>query len=96
VSPGFIASDYIYDHEIPAIKARHLKGALVLPVVLKRCMWQFIANALQALPMHKGHIKPIIDWVPRDDGYDSARDQIGIAIRSYFGISPAAVDWTSP
>jgi CheY-like chemotaxis protein len=57
VSPGFIASDYIYDHEIPAIKARHLKGALVLPVVLKRCMWQFIANALQALPMHKGHIK---------------------------------------
>jgi hypothetical protein len=96
VSPGFIASDYIYDHEIPAIKARHRVGALVIPVVLKRCMWQLVASALQALPMHEGRIKPIIDWKPHEAGFDTARGQIGEAIKSYFGISPLAIDWASP
>src|SRR5262245_10366966 len=43
VSPAFIASDYIYENEIPAIKGRHQRAAaLVLPVVLRRCNWQFI------------------------------------------------------
>jgi hypothetical protein len=96
ISPSFIASDYIYDHEIPAIKTRHLSGALVLPVVLKRCMWQLIASALQALPTEHGHIKPIVDWVPHDDGFDRARNEIGTAITAHFGVAPSPIDWTRP
>jgi hypothetical protein len=96
ISPGFIASDYIYDHEIPAIKTRHHSGALVLPVVLKRCMWQLVANALQALPMHAGSIRPVVEWRPQSSGYDTAREQIGGAIKSYFGRPSLSVDWTAP
>ncbi|MFQ3455971.1 toll/interleukin-1 receptor domain-containing protein [Bradyrhizobium sp. UFLA01-814] len=97
LSPGFIASDYIYDHEIPAIGSKHLSaGALVLPVVLKRCSWQMVASALQAIPSHDGRTKPIVDWVPHNHGYDRAREQIANAINMHFGLAPTSVDWTKP
>ena len=36
MSTRFLASDYIFDHELPAIEARSRSGALTLPVVNKR------------------------------------------------------------
>ena len=96
-SPDFIASDYIYDHEIPAIKKRHqLASALVIPVVLKRCAWQMVANVLQAVPSENGFIKPIEDWRRRSDGFDQARAQITAAITDYFAVAPQHVDWKMP
>ncbi len=44
VSPQFIASDYIYDKEIPAIQTRRSTGALVVPVVLRECSWEMLAG----------------------------------------------------
>ncbi|MCK1362285.1 toll/interleukin-1 receptor domain-containing protein [Bradyrhizobium sp. 199] len=93
ISPGFIASDYIFDREIPAINSRRATGALVLPVVLRRCMWQIIASALQAVPVAEGHVRPIMDWRPNDHGFDSARDQITSAISSYFGLTAHHINW---
>ena len=41
ITPDFIASDYVYEKEIPAIQQQMREvGALVLPVVLKRCIWR--------------------------------------------------------
>jgi hypothetical protein len=92
-SPGFIASDYIYDREIPAIQEKHRRGALVLPVVLKRCAWQMIANTLQAIPMKEGRLIPISEQRPQNDGFDLARSQILDAICKYFGLSADPLDW---
>jgi hypothetical protein len=95
-TPDFIASDYIYKHELPAIRRRHQSGALVLPVVLKRCDWRMIVGPLQAAPVSDGKLRPIEDWGRHSDGFDSAREQIGRAIGSYFGVTARAIDWKAP
>jgi hypothetical protein len=93
-SPGFIASDYIYNKEIPAIRARHRSvGVLVVPVVLKRCYWSMVTGALQAVPTENGELRPIVDWKPQRDGFDCARSQIGGAVQAYFGLTAKTIRW---
>src|SRR6266851_5631763 len=71
LSPGFIASDYIFDGELPAIMERkRLAATLVLPVVLQRCFWQMVCSALQAVPTVDGQPKPAADWRPRANGFN--------------------------
>jgi TIR domain len=95
VSPDFIGSDYVYEREIPAIRGRRRTGGvLVLPVILKRCTWQMIAAALQAVPTGRNHaVRPISDWKPYDNGYHRATEEIITAISRYFGLTPKAVTW---
>jgi hypothetical protein len=94
ISPDFIASDYVIDNEIPAIREqRRSTGALVLPVVLKRCSWQVVAAALQAAPTENGRLKPVTDWPRQNDGFDCAREQMMTAVESHFGIARKKVDW---
>jgi TIR domain len=94
ISPDFIGSDYVYEKEIPAIQAqRRAGGGLILPVVLKRCLWQMIAAALQAVPTEKGRVRPVSDWRPWDNGYDRAREQMMASIESHFGITPKKITW---
>lgn len=94
VSPNFISSDYVYEVEIPAIRQRRqTNGVLVLPVILKRCSWQMIAAALQAIPTMHGRVKPISDWRPNSHGYDRTREEAALAIEHYFGIKPTRLDW---
>ena len=95
VSPGFIGSHYIYYEEIPAIQERKRSaGALVIPVVLKRCFWSMVCGGLQAVPTDHGRLKPITDWRPQANGFDRARQQIADAIQNYFGVSPKTIDWS--
>jgi hypothetical protein len=97
VSPAFFESNYIWDHELPAINAKCKSGALVLPIILKRCSWAAFLNQLQAAPMNPaGRLVPVADWKPRDNGFDAARDQVGNAIESRFGLRPKAMDWSRP
>jgi hypothetical protein len=93
VSAAFIASDYINDREIPAIRERKRSGALVVPVVLKRCSWQYVSGALQAVPTDEGRLKPVADWRPQDNGFDRACQQIAQSVQSYYGLSPKIIDW---
>lgn len=94
ISPTFIASRYVFDVEIPAIRARRRQaGSLVIPVILKRCSWQLIAAALQAIPLSNGRVHPITDWYRRDHGFDAAREQITLAIESHFGITRKHLNW---
>ena len=97
VSNAFIASSYIYDHEIPAIRMRRqASGALVLPVVVDHCFWQMIAGVLQAVPSEHGRLKPLLDWRPRMRGCAQAREQIAECIQRHFGLTPKTITWSVP
>src|SRR5262249_38690205 len=95
-SPDFIASDYIYNKEIPAIQIRRKAGALIFPVILKRCAWQMIAGVLQAVPTVDGRVRPIHDWRRHNDGFDHARDQISTAIKRHFALPTKPVFGSAP
>jgi TIR domain len=96
LTPKYIESDFIYEKELPAIQLRRSKGALVVPIVLKRCAWQMIAGVLQAVPMIDGHVKPINDWRPHDHGFNCTRDEIGTAIKGYFGLTTKPIFGSLP
>jgi hypothetical protein len=87
-SPAFIGSDYIFDHELPAINAKCADGDLVLPVIVNRCAWASFVGVLQAAPKDAtGRLTPIIEWRPQKNGFDAAREQIGTAISDHFNLS---------
>ncbi len=98
MSTRFLASDYIFDHELPAIEARSRSGALTLPVVLERCYWHAFLGVLQAVPMgDKGRLVPAKDWRPQRDGYCAACEQIAAAISDHFKIAPVSpFRWSGP
>lgn len=92
VTPDFIASNYIYDVELPALRRRVRAGALLVPVVLKKCSWDFVAGAVQAVPTIGAVLKPVDEW--RDeDGYDRARVQMRDRIEKHFGVKAKAFRW---
>lgn len=70
VSPDFFRSDYIHSIELDeALRADRAGEALVVPVILKKCLWHKDANIsrLQALPVEG---KPVFDkthWPDPDD-----------------------------
>lgn len=82
-----IASDYIYFKELPEMQKRHAAGALLIPVVQRKCQWQLVAGSLQAVPTVEGRLQPIEDFRRHNDGYDRAREQIAAAIRRHFGLA---------
>jgi hypothetical protein len=97
ISPGFLASDYIYDRKIPAIQTRHANcRGLIIPVVVSRCMWEIVANVLQASPMETGRVKPVADWRKHEDGLNQVRVEMTNAIQTRFGFSPRTVAWVAP
>lgn len=87
MSPSFLASDYIYNQELPAIKAKLGGGDLVVPVVIEDCYWQSV-GPLQAVPTDlSGAIKPAVDW-RKDSGFHRANMQVSEAIQKHFGVTP--------
>jgi TIR domain-containing protein len=97
-SPAFIRSDYIFDHELPAINAKCARGDLVLPVVIDRCAWSAFVGTLQAAPRDRTHrLLPVLEWRPRRHGFDAAREQIAAAIEAQFGAPPKPpFAWAKP
>jgi hypothetical protein len=96
-SPAFIRSDYIFDHELPAINGKCTKGDLVLPVIIKRCAWSFFIEVLQAAPIDgTGRLLPVFEWKPHRNGYDAARQQIWSSLAARFGNPKPAFTWGKP
>ena len=96
VTPSFLASEFIITTELPAMRDRFQQaGALLLPVVLKQCMWQWICRDIQALPSQNKRVKPILNWRPRDNGYVQAQIEIGTAIETYFETPMSFFDWSA-
>lgn len=97
VTPHFFASDYIFDHELPAINAKYAAGDLVLPIIVKRCCWAQWLGPLQAVPTsQQGRLLPVSEWRPKENGYDRAREQITPAIATHSAMSPKSLDWSRP
>ena len=98
LSPAFIESDYVYGKELPAIRERRIDGgALVLPVVVKGCLWEMVANQLQAVPTNdEGRVRPVTDWRPQANGCDRAVRQMARAIERHFGLATARINWVAP
>jgi len=87
ISPGFIASDYVWHKELPAIRQRRDQGgALILPVVLLRCMWTLAVKQLQAIPMREGALTPLADWRRPDHALDAIREQMARSIQAHFAL----------
>ncbi len=87
ISPNFIASDYVWDKELPAIRERRDQGgALVLPIVLRRCMWTLAVKQLQAIPMREGALTPLADWRRRDHALDAIRAEMARTIAAHFAL----------
>jgi TIR domain len=93
-SPQFLASDYIFGKEIPAIKRqlRVCKGKAI-SVMLRNCDPEFALGSTQAVPTLAKLVVPIEKWEPRNDGFDTARDQIDAAIEHHFGRKPRRARW---
>lgn len=68
ISPDFIATDYIWDVEVPKALERHRnKEAIVIPIILRPCNWgKLDFSHIQALP-DKG--VPITKWTDQDDAW---------------------------
>ena len=98
MSIGFFNSDYIYDHELPAIAARCRSGALTTPVLVERCYWSAFVGVLMATPMtERGRLLPVKEWRRIDTGYTTACEQIASAIKDHFKRSPLTpFDWRRP
>jgi hypothetical protein len=98
MSVRFFGSDYILDHELPAIAARRRNGALTIPVLVERCLWYAFVSELQVAPMNeKGRLVPVRDWKPQRAGFSSACDQIAKAIEDHLHRPPATpFDWGKP
>jgi hypothetical protein len=92
VTPDFIASNYIYLHEMPAIRAQWQNGGLVVPVILKPCLWEIITGPIQAVPLRAGRLTPVVNW-PREDGLNKTGEQIKAAMEGHFESSGQSFDW---
>lgn len=94
LSPGFIGSDYIWNHELPAIQQKAQDGDLVACVVIKRCQYEMITGPLQAIPScEKGRLKPVNDWHPKENGFDAVRKQLNDSFSAHLNTAPNALNW---
>ena|SRR6266849_3864678 len=86
VSPDFFASDYIFDKEIPAIAEKSRQtNCPVVPVILKRCLWEAWLDGLLAVP----HV-PVLEWVPTDNGFDAANREVAKNVYSWCKLEPSS------
>jgi hypothetical protein len=95
-TPAFIESDYIFDHELPAIKKQHReRGDLVLPLILKPCVWEPFVAVLQAFPSDRSRrLLPVSKWRPKDDGFHEANRQVADCLKDRLGTGPAnPLEW---
>jgi hypothetical protein len=97
VSYESLYSDYISNTELPAIRARSkTNGALILPVLLNRCLWEYEFAAPQVAPVTKGKLLPIADWKPHLHGYHEAARQAADAIQRYYNLPPKGTPQKAP
>lgn len=89
VSVESLWSSYISGQELPAMQARsNATGALILPVVLNRCLWEYQFAATQVAPTNRGRVVPIADWKPQHHGFDAAARQAADAVTRYYNLPP--------
>jgi len=83
ISPDSLASDYFYNEEVKAARKRHYNNtAIVIPVILRSCLWQDDFGDLQALP--KDGIS-ITKWNNIDDAFTDIAKGIKRSVQNVRG-----------
>ena len=90
MSPAFLASQYCYEVELPAIHGRAADaGAVIVPVLLAPCAWWGSVGDWQVVPNQEGKAIPISDWRSKEKGLVAAATQIERAIEVHLGLATA-------
>ena len=78
LSADFLASDFVWDKELPVIKRRYEAGeAEVIPILLRPCDWTAPEYAqIQAVPSKNGKLIPISLWENSDAAFQKVVDEI--------------------
>jgi hypothetical protein len=88
MSADYLASEFLYHVELPAIRQRSLSSdALIVPLIMRQCAWWGFVGDFQAVPTHNGRVLPIANWRPRENGYRQAAVEIMQAVRHHFLVS---------
>ena len=90
VSRAYLASDFINDHEWPAILRRMQapETTLAIAVILEPSGWQAQFGESQVVPTIDGRVRPLVHWDRPADGYNHVREQIEDSLREHFGLTP--------
>ena len=81
---------------LPEMRRRRQEvGGLLLPVVLKPCLWKVVCEAIQAVPRSGGKLKPIEDWDDPARGFACAHEEIAAEIERHFQIPIRSFDWSA-
>lgn len=89
VSPAFLASDYIWKHEMPRVVAHSAQGMDVLPLIVRPCAWR-LEEALVRLQARPSEGRPLS--LGGDSQIDSDLSALVYELAARVGRSPAAID----
>jgi hypothetical protein len=70
ITNAFFASDYINQHELPAMLKRHQNvNALLVPVVYRESCWRnYFGNYIELVPKNSKHnLVPVFKWPDREE-----------------------------
>lgn len=94
MSADYLASEFRYHVEWPRILHRvRTSLALVVPVILRPCMWYGFVDTFQAVPRVKGRVRPVSNWRPQESGYHHAALAIAEAIHDHFAHPDRREPW---
>jgi hypothetical protein len=91
VTNDFLASDYIQDKEIPAIRMQRDKNnALVVPIIVRESGWQYLCDKyVQAIPRGPSRkIVPCYNWPDQEKAFAVCAEEVGKAAIDWFGLKP--------
>lgn len=94
VTIPFLSSDFIMQHELPAIRmACQRRGALLIPVIASDCDWELEFPDVQSIPHDLNRrLVPLSEWNDRDRGLAAAARQIRTAVNRYLGGRPPSAE----
>jgi hypothetical protein len=91
ITNAFFASDYIWNHELPAMRARHQNDSVLLvPVVYRQSCWRnYFDNYIELVPKNFKHdLVPVFNWRDREEALAVAANAISSSIEDWFGVKP--------
>ena len=94
VTNDFLASDYIQERELPAIRSkRNDDNALVVPIILRDSGWQYLCDRyVQAIPQDDSRrVLPCFEWPDPEKAFSICANEVGRAAAEWFGLVATSI-----
>jgi hypothetical protein len=86
ISADFIDSEYCYGNELRRAIARHNAGeAIVIPIILKPCLWNLREIPFSKLNVLLDQARPITRWEDLEEALTTVANHISNIIHSFLG-----------